>query len=152
VALRHIAPLTAALVLFGPGVARAAAPSPDAAPAVSPDPVPKPAPRVVKPVVHVIAPRRFVEIASPPAPAVPVRTARPVKKPARPQHRTPLAHPVRVVDVFPLRVDVHRGVESIASQVRDDKLLALAGAALLAAVTAAASGAALTLFARRRPV
>jgi hypothetical protein len=57
--------------------------------------------------------------------------------------------PVRVVNVVPLRVDVHRGLGAIVEKVRDDKLLALAGAALLAAVTAAASGAALTLFARR---
>jgi hypothetical protein len=75
----------------------------------------------------------------------------PVTKPKAQHKKQPPVHAraIHIVDVVPLRVDVHRGLGAIVEKVRQDKLLALAGAALLAAVTAAASGAALTLFARR---
>lgn len=89
-------------------------------------------------------------VTSPPA-AEP--TARPTPKP-RPAHveRVKPARHVQsdpIVDVVPLRVDVHRGLGAIATQVRDNRSAILAATALLAAVLAAASGAGLAFLARR---
>jgi hypothetical protein len=152
--MHRMAPLATVLVLLGPGAALAASPAPDAAPgsgALSPDPVPAAQHRAAS-AVHA-APRRSVQVVEPvmsqstPPPLQPVHKSLPPK--AHPQKRH--ATPVRVVDVVPLRVDVHRGLGAISSQVRNTKFLALAAAALLAAAFAAASGTALTLFARRSP-
>jgi hypothetical protein len=153
--LRHIAPLAAVLATLGPGAAQAASLSPDVpppGPSLTPDPVPAAHhATVTRPVVRA-APRRLVAVAAPsprssfsaPAPA----PGRAQVKPRTNQH---VRHdpPVRVVDVVPLRVDVHRGLGGIAASVRDDLRLVLAAAALLAAVTAAAAGAALAHVARR---
>jgi len=153
VSLRRFAPLVAVLVLLGPAPARAASPAPDAAPTVAglaPDPVPRTAPPATGHAARPAAPREIAAVSRPVLPAVeqpkeaPLPVVKPKPKP-RPQH----PHPVRIVDVVPLRVDVHRELGAIAAPARDDRLLALAAGALLAAVTAAASGAALTRFARR---
>lgn len=153
--MHRMAPLATVLVLLGPGAALAAPPAPDAAPgssALSPDPVPAAQHRIA-PTVPTAAPRRSVQVVEPvlsqatPPPLQPIHKPPPSK--AHPQKRR--ATPIRVVDVVPLRVDVHRGLGAIGSQVRDTKFLALAAAALLAAVFAAASGTALTVFARRSP-
>jgi hypothetical protein len=61
-------------------------------------------------------------------------------------HKDP---PIPIVDVVPLRVDLHPTLGAIASNVRNDGQLVLAAAALLAAVAAAASGAALAFVGRR---
>ena len=154
--MHRMAPLATVLVLLGPGAALAASPAPDAPPAgartaaLSPDPVPT-APTRIAPTRP--APRRSVQVVDPllsqatPPPLSAVRKPAPAKPRAKKQHATP----ARIVDVVPLRVDVHRGLGAIGSQVRDTKFLALAAAALLAAVFAAASGTALTVFARRSP-
>ncbi len=154
-ALRRIAPLVAVLVAVGPVGAAQAAPGPDAAPpgaALVPDPVPQTAkPTPAKRAVARVAPRVIASVVAPPPP----RPAASVK-PARPTRRTPVVRrkphrdpPPAIVDVVPLRVDVHRGLGAIASKVRNDSELALAAAALLAAVVAAASGAALAAATRR---
>jgi hypothetical protein len=153
-ALRLIAPLVAVLATVGPAGIAHAAPGPDAAPTgstLSPDPVPQPT--KVAPAKHAVGrvpPRVIVPVTAatirPLAaakPAHPVRHAK-VAKPAR-RHTSP----PRIVDVVPLRVDVHRGLGAIASDVRNDTQLVLAAAALLAAVTAAVSGAVLAATVRR---
>jgi hypothetical protein len=152
--MQRMAPLATVLVLLGPGTALAASPAPDAAPAgadagaLSPDPVPT-VPTRVAPTRP--APRRSVQVVDPllsqatPPPLSAVRKPAPAKPRAKKHHATP----VRIVDVVPLRVDVHRGLGAITSQVRNTRFLALAAAALLAAAFAAASGTALTLLARR---
>jgi len=165
-----MAPLAAVLVLAGPGAAYAASPAPDASPntaVLAPDPIPIP-PRAVqaspRPVLkHAVPaatrPPRFVAVVrtptvetvtQPPAPT-PKRRVQPPKHVVK--HPTPARHDtsVPIVDVIPLRVDVHRGLGAITSTVRDDSRLALAALAVLAAALAAASGAALT-FVVRRPV
>jgi hypothetical protein len=153
-ALRRIAPLVAVLVVVGPvGVAQAE-PGPDAAPpgaTLAPDPVPQTTRHTpTKHVVARVAPRVIASVVAPPArpeasvkPTRPTRQAPVVKR--KPRHDPPPA----VVDVIPLRVDVHAGLGAIASKVRNDGKLALAAAALLAAVVAAASGAALAAATRR---
>jgi hypothetical protein len=152
--LRRVAPLAAVLATIGPGAAQAASLSPDVpppGPSLTPDPVPavhRPPP-VKRPAA--VAPRRFVAVAQAPrshatvarSPAV---LAPVVRRRPSPPRKEPL---VRVVDVFPLRVDVHRGLGALANGVRDRTRLAFAAAALLAAVSAAASGAALAAVARR---
>jgi hypothetical protein len=81
-------------------------------------------------------------------------THKPSPKPKPPAHLE-RAKPGRhveadpIADVVPLRVDVHGELGAIASNVRDDRRLALAAAALLVAVAAAASGAGLAFVARR---
>ena len=151
--MHSMAPLATVLVLLGPGAALAASPAPDAPPAgsstaaLSPDPVPT-APARLAPTRP--APRRSVQVVEPvlsqatPPPLSAVRKAVPPKP--RAKKHAPAVH---IVDVVPLRVDVHRGLGAITSQVRNSRFLALAAAALLAAAFAAASGTALTLLARR---
>jgi hypothetical protein len=56
---------------------------------------------------------------------------------------------VHVLDVPPLRVDVHRGLGAVKQTLHDDSLLLLAGIALLVATFTAASGAAVALVAAR---
>jgi hypothetical protein len=91
------------------------------------------------------------QTATPPAASKPRSRAKP-----KPQHphldhvkpgRRVAADPI--ANVVPLRVDLHGDLGAIASQVRDNRGLALAAVALLIAVAAAASGAGLALVARR---
>ena len=56
-----------------------------------------------------------------------------------------------MLDVPPLRVDVHRGLGAVSRSLRDDSLLLLAGIALLVATFTAASGTTLALIAARAP-
>jgi hypothetical protein len=155
--LRHIAPLAAVLATLGPGAAQAASLSPDVpppGPSLTPDPVPAAHHATVtrrSPSVRV-APRRLVAVAAPsPGSSTAVSAPAPRAQVERGTNQH-VRHdpPVRVVDVVPLRVDVHRGLGAIAASVRDDLRLVLAAAALLAAVTAAAAGAALAHVARRQ--
>jgi len=102
--------------------------------------------------VYVPAPRVTTSPIQPRAAAV-VHKPKPTPTPTKPVvhhakkvHRDPV---VPIVDVVPLRVDVHPNLGAIASNVRNDGQLVLAAAALLAAVAAAASGAALAFVGRR---
>jgi hypothetical protein len=157
-ALRRIAPLVAVLVTVGPGAASAASPAPDAPPpgvTLGPDPVPRTTPTRAVSHVATAPARRVVEVATtpvqPPAtvatpPSATKAAPTPPRRAAPPRHDSPVP---AIVDVVPLRVDVHRGLGAIAARVRNDTQLALAAAALLVAVAAALSGAALAASTRR---
>ncbi|MGH3002036.1 MAG: hypothetical protein ACRDM1_05140, partial [Gaiellaceae bacterium] len=154
--LRHFLPLIAVAVLVGPSTALAAGLGPDQAPGggpvggggLTPDPAPA-APRTpsapavdsrpvsVAPVAAPVFPRT---VEAPPVPRR-VRTTR--KHVRRGAARRPVARPVRIIDVMPLRVDVHRGLGAVPGPLLDDSKLALAALALFAAAAAAASGAVL---------
>jgi hypothetical protein len=98
--------------------------------------------------VYVAAPRVATQPAHRPKASAPVHKPKPPKTAvhAKKAHKDPV---VPIVDVVPLRVDVHPNLGAIASNVRNDGQLVLAAAALLAAVAAAASGAALAFVGRR---
>src|SRR5580765_5226078 len=119
--------LLAVAALLGPGLARAGGPAPD--PPAGGAPVPDAAP------VH--QPTKMV--------AAPVRkhVARAKKPVARPESK--------IIDVPPLRVDVHRGLGAVTRSLHDDSLLLLAGIALLVATFTAASGTTLAVIATRSP-
>jgi hypothetical protein len=172
--LRPLLPLIAVAALVGPSTALGAGPAPDLAPAglapagsaLAPDPAPvapaaprRPsAPAVVEPaptyVAHVF-PQVVTHVVPRAAPARPVvhrtRATRPpaqrvvARKPVSKQVGKPITLPVRIVDVMPLRVDLHPGLGAAAEPLVDDAKLTLAAVALLAAVAAAASGAGLAL-------
>ena len=136
--------------LLGPGVAVAGGPAPDA-PSAAGTPAPDPAP-VARP-----NPSRAPVMRTAPAAAIltphvsaatPPRTTHP---PARRVHKHPVRAAVRVVDVPPLQVDVHRGLGAVSPSLRDNSRALLAGIALLVAAAVAASALALTLVAARPP-
>src|SRR5689334_1387696 len=112
-ALRRIAPLATVLALLGPAAAHAAPPTPDAAPSAAAAQSPRPDPQPAQPAHHVmprVIPRRVVAAVEP-VQAVP-STPTPVVPKPKPRHVVPKPRhtdPVRVVNVVPLRVDVHRG-------------------------------------------
>jgi hypothetical protein len=169
---RLAAPLVAGLALLGPTGALAASPAPDASPsgaALAPDPVPTTA-RVVRttphtpPATHSLPPSRphrivegvarttprIVTVTSPPASKREPR-AKPKPHASHVERASPKRHVPAdpIANVVPLRVDVHADLGAIATQVRDNRGLALAAVALLVAVAVAASGAGLALVARR---
>lgn len=154
------------------------APSPEVPPAnvgasgggLSPDP----APAAARPAAHhvQVSPRRVqttpaparvvtVQRAAPETrdvtaarvvPTKPVAPARTATKP-KPRHHVHAAPPkhraaVRLTDVMPLTVDLHPNLGAVAAPLLDQSALVLAAIALLAAVAAAGSGAALVLTAR----
>ena len=66
--------------------------------------------------------------------------------------KKPVAQPeIKIIDVPPLRVDVHRGLGAVTRSLHDDSLLLLAGIALLVATFTAASGTTLAVIATRSP-
>jgi len=152
--------LTAVAALLGPPAASAADPAPDppAAGVPAPDPAPaaharavERAPTIVRTrLATVAAPAYRPAASSAPAatathPSVADHTAR---QPAHPRTRAQPKEP-RVLDVPPLRVDVHRGLGAVRRTLHDDSLLLLAGIALLVATFTAASGMAVALVAAR---
>ena len=85
-------------------------------------------------------------------PTKPVAPARTATKP-KPRHHVHAAPPkhraaVRLTDVMPLTVDLHPNLGAVAAPLLDHSAIVLAAIALLAAVAAAGSGAALVLTAR----
>lgn len=147
--------LLAVGALLGPGVAAAGGPAPDApSPAATPapDPAPVARPNLSRAPVMRTAPAAALSTPHIGASAVsaptPPRTAHP---PARRVHKHPVHAAVRVVDVPPLQVDVHRGLGAVAPSLRDNSPTLLAGIALLVAASVAASALALTLVAARTP-
>ena len=162
---RTIPLLLAGVALLGPGPASAAGPAPDpagaGAPAPDPAPVAKPKVATVKKAAPVPTPVRREAVVVPTITRAPVtRTSTPVAaKPrvvvvAPARKHVQRAHPVkhraiRIIDVPPLRVDVHRGLGAVSRSLRDDSLLVLAGIALLVAAFTAASGTTLALISTR---
>jgi len=130
---------------------------PDAAPVARPKVAPAPHRVVAVPVRKAaVAAATF---AAPPVrrtPAVVVTPhTTPVAKPVR-KHvaraKKPAVHrEIKIVDVPPLRVDVHRGLGAVARSLHDNSLLLLAGIALLVATFTAASGTTLAVIATRSP-
>ena len=84
--------------------------------------------------------------------AQPTKTvAAPVRKHVA-RAKKPVARPeIKIIDVPPLRVDVHRGLGAVTRSLHDDSLLLLAGIALLVATFTAASGTTLAVIATRSP-
>lgn len=159
--LRRVIPLLLAVAaLLGPQAASAAGPAPD--PPGSSAPVPDPAPVAHPRVVHVtpvVVPVRRAVVAAPAsaepaattAPATvatPVAARTPERAAAQTRKRAPHAEG-HILDVPPLRVDVHRGLGAVTRTLHDDSLLVLAGIALLVATFTAASGAAVAVVAAR---
>jgi hypothetical protein len=82
----------------------------------------------------------------------PKATATPVRKHVAPAKKPAAHHPdIKIIDVPPLRVDVHRGLGAVTRSLHDESLLLLAGIALLVATFTAASGTTLALIATRAP-
>jgi hypothetical protein len=165
--LRRSIPLLLAVgALLGPGSAWAADPAPDPpsagapAPDAAPGAHPKTAPAARTPVVvpvrePAVAAATFtpppVTSAPPVVPPHPKAIATPVRKHVA-RAKKPAAHQdVKIIDVPPLRVDVHRGLGTVARSLHDESLLLLAGIALLVATFTAASGTTLALIATRAP-
>jgi hypothetical protein len=97
-------------------------------------------------------------VTPPPVTSTPVVVAQPTKTSAAParkhvarakRHIPPPA--IKIIDVPPLRVDVHRGLGAVTRSLHDDSLLLLAGIALLVATFTAASGTTLAVIATRSP-
>jgi hypothetical protein len=133
---------------------------------------PDPAPRAAPPAVHKVhvtprhvqtTPTRVVTVqrAAPEtqdatnARVVPTKPVTPVRTATKPRlrhhaHVLPPKHraAVRLTDVTPLAVDLHPNLGAVAAPLLDHSTLVLAAIALLAAVAAAGSGAALVLTAR----
>jgi hypothetical protein len=166
--LRRSIPLLLAVgALLGPGSAWAGGPAPDpagsGAPAPDAAPVAHPTAAPAKPTTPVAAPVREPAVVAPTytppaatsAPSVVAPHRAPVVKSVRKnvaRAKKPAAHPeVKIVDVAPLRVDVHRGLGAVTRSLRDESLLLLAGIALLVATFTAASGTTLALIATRTP-
>jgi hypothetical protein len=156
----------AVVALLGPELARAGgpapdppssnAPAPDAAPVARPKVAPAPHRTVAVPVRKaVVAAATFT---APPDRSTPAVVAPPAKTIAAPvrkhvaRAKKPVAHPeIKIIDVPPLRVDVHRGLGAVTRSLHDESLLLLAGIALLVATFTAASGTTLALIATRSP-
>jgi hypothetical protein len=164
--LRRSIPLFLAVVaLLGPGTASAADPAPDPAGSGAPAPDPAPAAHAkvapVKRAAPVAAPvAKHAVVVTPTFTPTPATNAPTVVAPQRPTvvvpvrkhvHRAkPVKHPeIKVIDVPPLRVDLHRGLGAVSRSLRDDSLLVLAGIALLVATLTAASGTTLAFVASR---
>ena len=159
--------LLAVAALLGPGLARAAAPAPD--PPSSGAPVPDAAPVhhakvAAAPRAPVAVPVRKAAVAAatytppPVTHAAVVAVAQPTKRVAAPagkhvaRARKHVAQPeIKIIDVPPLRVDVHRGLGAVTRSLHDNSLLLLAGIALLVATFTAASGTTLAVIATRPP-
>ena len=158
--------LVAVAVLLGPGLARAGGPAPDppSGGAPAPDAAPVHQPKVAAaPRAHVVVPVRKAAVAAatytpPPVTHAAVVVAQPTKRVVAPvrkhaaRARNPVARPqIKIIDVPPLRVDVHRGLGAVTRSLHDDSLLLLAGIALLVATFTAASGTTLAVIATRSP-
>jgi hypothetical protein len=164
--LRRSIPLLLAVgALLGPGPAWAGGPAPDpasgGAPAPDAAPVHKPK-AAAAPRAPVAVPVRKAAVAAatftPPAASTPTIAAQPTKPVAAPvrkhvaRAKKHAAKPaIKIIDVPPLRVDVHRGLGAVTRSLHDDSLLLLAGIALLVATFTAASGTTLAVIATRTP-
>ena len=158
--------LLAVAALLGPGTAQAAGPAPDPASGGAPAPDAAPvhhAKVAAAPRAPVVAPTRKAAVAAatytpPPVIHTPVvvvappkRSAAPVRKHVAPAKKAVAHHEIKIIDVPPLRVDVHRGLGAVTRSLHDDSLLLLAGIALLVATFTAASGTTLAVIATRSP-
>ena len=158
--------LLAVAALLGPGLAQAGGPAPD--PPSGGAPVPDAAPVhhakvTAVPRAPVVVPVRKAAVAAatytPPAithTAVvvappPKAVAAPVRKHVAPAKKPAAHREIKIIDVPPLRVDVHRGLGAVTRSLHDDSLLLLAGIALLVATFTAASGTTLAMIATRSP-
>jgi hypothetical protein len=163
---RWIPLLLAVAVILGPELARAAGPAPDPASAGAPAPDAAPVHQLkvaAAPRTHVVVPVRKAAVAAatytpPPVTHTAVVVAQPTRIVAAPvrkhvaRPKKPVARPeIKIIDVPPLRVDVHRGLGAVTRSLHDDSLLLLAGIALLVATFTAASGTTLAVIATRSP-
>ena len=162
---RSIPLLLAVAALLGPGPAWAGgpapdpsgsgAPAPDAAPVEHPKATPAAAGPVAVPVREpAVAAPTFTPRVTSTAPVVAPHRAgvAPVRKHVARAKKPAAQHPdVKIIDVPPLRVDVHRGLGAVTRSLHDESLLLLAGIALLVATFTAASGTTLALIATRTP-
>lgn len=158
--------LLAVAALLGPGLARAGGPAPDPASggAPGPDAAPVHHPRAATaPKAPVAVPVRKAAVAAatytpPTVIHTAVVAAPPTKAIAAPARKhvarakKHVASPeIKIIDVPPMRVDVHRGLGAVTRSLHDDSLLLLAGIALLVATFTAASGTTLAVIATRSP-
>lgn len=159
--LRHLVPLTAALLVLGPPAATAATPAPDRPPSgaasPAPDPYPGSAPRPQAPVRQtpvvtserpVAAAAASVSLPPPPRAAAPVRhVAKKQPRHAGSRRSHTVRHQPAVPNVVPLMVDVAAGLDR-AAETNGGRTAVYAGIALLLCALTAAAGAGVALSAK----